>query len=230
MKHMKKFASLLLALVMVLTMTTTAFAGQEGTLTGGSITIDNAVEGQKYSVYQVLYLESYDASAGAYSYKANSAWKTWLKTQTDYVAIDDSGYVTWVKDADAAKFAKAALAHAKANSIVADADATATTTTVTFNNLNLGYYLVDSTLGTLCSLDTTNPKVTIEEKNAQPTIDKKVEEDSTKEYGKTNDADFGQTVNFQSTINAQAGAENYVFHDKMSAGLTYDKVTEIKLN
>lgn len=57
-----------------------------------------------------------------------------------------------------------------------------------FDNLDLGYYLVDSTLGTLCSLDTTNPDVTIEEKNAVPTNEKEVEEDSTNAYGKTNDA------------------------------------------
>ena len=99
-----------------------------------------------------------------------------------------------------------------------------------FDNLDLGYYLVDSTLGTLCSLDTTNPDVTIEEKNAVPTNEKEVEEDSTNAYGKTNDADIGQTVNFKSTITAQAGAENYLFHDKMSAGLTFTAVTKVTLN
>ena len=37
-------------------------------------------------------------------------------------------------------------------------------------------------------------------------------------------------MNFKSTITAQAGAENYVFHDTMSAGLTYTGVTGITLN
>ena len=32
-------------------------------------------------------------------------------------------------------------------------------------------------------------------------------------------------MNFKSTITAQPGAENYVFHDKMSAGLTLDKAS-----
>ena len=89
---------------------------------------------------------------------------------------------------------------------------------------------MDTTLGTLCSLDTTNPNVVMQEKNEEPTNVKTVEEDSTGKYGNTNDADIGQTVNFQSTITAQAGAENYVFHDKMSAGLTYTGVTGITLN
>ena len=64
----------------------------------------------------------------------------------------------------------------------------------------------------------------------EPGNEKKVEEDSTGEYGPKNDADIGQTVNFKSTITAQAGAENYVFHDKMSDGLTYTGVTGITLN
>lgn len=227
MKHMKKLAGLLLALVMALTMTTTAFAAQEGTLTGGSITIDNAVSGQKYSVYQILYLESYNASTGAYSYKANSAWETWLKTQTTYVSFDTQGYVTWVEGADAAAFAKAALAYAKDTTdkteIKADADATATTTKVKFEDLKLGYYLVDSSLGALCSLDTTNPSATIEEKNGQPTIDKQVKEDSTNDWGDSNTAEIGQTVEYKTTIHAKKGAQNYVLHDKMDAGLTLDQ-------
>lgn len=225
MKHMKKFTSLLLALVMVLTMTTTAFAEQEGTMTGGTITIKNAVKGQTYSAYQILDLESYDENTGAYSYKANSAWKQWLEEQKNYVAIDNSGYVTWVKGADVATFAKAALAYAKEekNSISVVATKTAESTTVEFSNLKLGYYLVDSTLGTLCSLDTTKPGATIYEKNAQPTIDKLVEEDSTGTWGDANSAEIGQTVKFKTTINAKKGAQKYVLHDKMDAGLTLNE-------
>lgn len=235
MKHMKKLASVLLTLVMALVLTVPAFAAQEGTLTGGSITINDAVPEQIYNAYQLLYLESYNKDAGAYAYKANSAWENWLKTQTSYVSFDTQGYVTWVEGADAAAFAE--LAQAEAVKMTADATATAsaaaegsTYSTVKFKNLKLGYYLVDTTLGTLCSLDTTNPDAVVEEKNEAPTNVKTVEEDSTGNYGKKNDADIGQTVNFKSTITAQAGAENYVFHDTMSAGLTYTGVTGITLN
>ena len=144
--------------------------------------------------------------------------------------MDTQGYVTWVENADAAAFAKAAQKYAKDHSIANQGSVTATTTTVSFTGLDLGYYLVDTTLGTLCSLDTTNPSVVIEEKNEAPTNVKTVQEDSNNAWGETNDADIGQTVNFKSTITAQAGAENYVFHDTMSAGLTYTGVTGITLN
>ena len=228
MKKIKKLASVCLALIMALALAVPAFAAQEGTLTGGSITINDAVPGQTYKAYQILYLESYNKDAGAYAYKANSAWETWLKTQTSYVSFDAQGYVTWKDGADPAAFAK--LAQTQAATMTADATANATSTTVTLSDLKLGYYLMDTTLGTLCSLDTTNPNATIEEKNEVPVNVKTVEEDSTGNYGGTNDADIGQTVNFKSTITAQAGAENYVFHDTMSAGLTYTGVTGITLN
>ena len=252
MKRTKKLFSLALAFIMAMALMTPAFATQEGTLTGGSITINDAVPGQVYNAYQILYLESYNADTNAYAYKANGAWESWLRTQTNYVHFDDQGYVTWVKvlvcdiedaghthgadcytDADAAAFAK--LAQVEAAKMTADATATApaaakgeTYSTVEFKNLKLGYYLVDTTLGTLCSLDTTNPSVEMYEKNEVPTNVKTVQEDSKSgndAWGTTNDADIGQTVNFKSTITAKKGAENYVFHDTMSAGLTLDKAS-----
>ena len=235
MKYVRKSLALLLALILVLALGGTAFAEGET----GSITINDAVVGQTYTIYQILDLESYShttdekgniTATGAYAYKANSAWETWLRTQTTYVSFDAQGYVTWVENADAAAFAKAAQKYAKDNSIANQGSVTATTATVSFTGLDLGYYLVDTTLGTLCSLDTTNPTVVMEEKNEVPTNVKTVEEDSTNVYGEKNDADIGQTVNFKSVITAQAGAENYVFHDKMSTGLTYTGVTGITLN
>ena len=96
MKKTKKLASLLLALVMALVLAVPAMAAQEGTLTGGSITINDAVPGQKYTIYQILYLESYNEDSGAYSYKANSAWKNWLETHTGDFKVDTHGYVTRV--------------------------------------------------------------------------------------------------------------------------------------
>lgn len=222
MNNTRRIASLLLALVMVFALATTAFAAQEGQKDGGSITINDAVSGQTYNAYQILYIESYDAGSGAYAYKANSAWATWLKSQTTYISIDDQGYVTWVgenTDARAEEFAKLAQTQAKAMS--ADATVTASSTPVKFENLKLGYYLVDTTLGTLCSLDTTNPNVVMNEKNEVPTIDKKVKEGEN--WGDTSYAAIGETVEFMTTVHAKKGAIGYVVHDKMSEGLTLNQ-------
>ena len=227
MKQAKRFFGLLLVMILSLALATTAFAQQEGTITGGSITIKDAVSGHTYKIYQLLYLEGYDKTSNAYAYKANSAWESWLRTQTSYLTFDAQGYVTWVDGANAADFAKLAQAKAAEISITADGSVEASSATVTFTDLKLGYYLVDTTLGTLCSLDTTDPDVTMEEKNEAPENVKTVQEDSTNQYGQSNDADIGDTVNFKSTITAKEGAENYVFHDTMSTGLTYTNVTGI---
>ena len=220
MKHAKKFASLLLALVMVFAMSVTAFAAGTNT-----ITVKNAVSGQKYELYKILDL-SVNENKTAYSYTVNSTWADFFKSPdgkgSTYVDIDAQGYVTWKDSTDVAAFAKDAETFAKGqtalNTITASADGN-----IIFNNLEAGYYLVTSTLGTKATVGTTpgDPNPEIKEKNEVPTNVKTVEEDSKGTYGSTNDADIGQTVNFKSTITAQPGAENYVFEDTMSAGLTY---------
>lgn len=222
MKHAKKLVSLLLTLVMLFAMGTTAFAEGET----GSITIKDAVKDQTYTIYQILDLESYNASANAYAYKATTAWNTFINSdaiKNTYVEVDAQGYVTWKENADAAAFAKAAQKYAKDNSITNQGSVTATTTTVSFTNLDLGYYLVDTTLGTLCSLDTTNPSVEMHEKNEVPVPEKTVNEDSTGNYGDSNTAQIGDTVEFEIVIHAKKGAQNYVLHDQMEEGLTLDQ-------
>ena len=241
MKIIKKIAAIMLSVMMVLGMCSVVGAVEtSGTseTDKGKITIDNAIVDQTYTIYRILELESFSdktttkPNTGNYAYKAVKEWEDFIKTGEgkDYLEIKD-GYVYWKgdnTDARAAELAKKALVYAKdsKNNITASLQpVTAKSTTVTFENLPLGYYLVDSSTGALCSLNTTDTDVTIEEKNAAPTVEKKVQEDSkigaTDEYGESNTADIGQTVNFKTTITAQAGAQNYVLHDKMDKGLTF---------
>ncbi len=240
MKRIKKLASLLLAMVMVLAMGTTVFAAEAADpQETGSITIKDVKEGAVYNIYRIFDLESYNADKNLYSYKVNAAWSGFFAEGApgqNYVDISDTGYVTWkegVGDAAAAALAKEALAYAKANAITpvkTTEEAGEGVKEIKVEGLPLGYYLLDSTVGTLCSLNTTNPDVNIADKNQEPTNEKEVEEDSNGNYGSKDDADIGQTVNFRSTITAQEGAQNYIFHDKMSDGLTFGEVTGITLN
>ncbi|MDD6372250.1 MAG: isopeptide-forming domain-containing fimbrial protein [Eubacteriales bacterium] len=223
MKKVSKILSLLLTLALVLGMAVTAFA--DSTVTTGSITINNAVAGQNYTVYRIFDL-SHDDTFEAITYTVNPAWEAFFADPAtaaapgrNYVDIDAQGYVTWKENADAAEFAKKAQVYAATLSNN-QGQVTAAGTTVEFKGLEFGYYLVDSSLGVLCALDTTMPDVTMQEKNGVPTDYKEVQEDATQAFGKVNDADIGDTVNFRSTIITQPGAEDYVFHDKMSAGLT----------
>ena len=256
MRFMKRIAAIMLSVVMVLGMssvvsatTTSANSGTSAT-TRGKITITNAIPGQTYTIYKILELESYsyDGSTpenGKYAYKVATGWDNFVDAPGDgsgYLEKDaTSGYVTWktgvstTDDTVIATFAKEALAYAKdtTNSVTADTKE-ATNTTVEFDDLDLGYYLVESSTGALCSLTTTNNQVSIREKNGVPSVEKKVQEDSktagvTDEYGDTNTADIGQTVHFKTTITAQAGAVNYVLHDTMSEGLTFSGESSVKV-
>lgn len=230
MKHLKKFAGVVLAIMIAFAMSIPAFAAQEGTQTAGTITITNAKSNQTYNVYQLMYLESYNKDAGTYTYKANSAWETWLKTQTSYVSFDAQGYITAVASADMETFAKLALAEAKrsASGISPDkTESTGTTTTteatsnLVISGLTPGYFLIDTTTGTLCSLTTNNPDVTVDDKNYLPTLDKQVEEGGN--FGNADSyAKIGDTVKFKIIVAAKKGAENYVIHDELSDGFTLD--------
>ena len=76
----------------------------------------------------------------------------------------------------------------------------------------------------------TNPAATVNEKNADPTIDKKVQEDSNSSWGKNNSAQIGDTVNFQTTITLKKGDKNVVMHDKMEDGLTFSGADSVAID
>ena len=257
MRHLKKFASLILALVMALALAVPALAASGTSATErGTITIDNAIPEHSYTIYQIFELVSYsDVTTGTndngttyptgnFSYKVTAEWKEYISglTKTDgtkYFELDANDMLVKsnLTDGEAAQFAKDALAWAETHPELTSttkkagqADEGKETTTVVFDNISLGYYLVDSTAGALCSLNTTAPNATIKEKNEQPTVEKEVKEDSTDTWGDSNDADIGQTVEFQTTITAYAGAENYILHDKMDSALRFNGVTKIVKN
>lgn len=243
MKYMKKLMTLLAVLTLALAMAVPAFAASNT----GTITIDNAVTGTTYKAYRIFDLESYDTNKDAYSYKLSTKWENfpdYITTidgkevrATDFFSVNSAGYIEW-KDAKkeaGADFAKLAKAFAVEKSIACDKTETATDATVTFTNLTLGYYLVDTSLGSLCSLDTTAPSVTIKEKNSDTTIEKKIVINGDEKVD-SNSAGIGDTVNFSITITVKDGdPKNYVLHDKLS-GLTFDsdslevKVGTTKLN
>lgn len=231
---MKKLFAVLVALTLVLSMGTLAFAANDG-----KITITNAVNGATYNIYKMFDFAPTAGSAtqGRYTVAANWAdfltgdGATYLKVNTETGTIEWNGEET---DARKAELAKAAVAYAKQNSIAATATKEAEGETVEFTGLDLGYYAIDTSLGTLCALTNTNSSFTATEKNEKPDIDKFVQEDSEmanadEGWGKVNDADIDQKVNYKSTITVGLGATNYVMHDTMEAGLTFNNDVVVKL-
>ena len=231
-KAMKKLMAALLAVAMVCAMAIPAWAARgSSSTTRGSITINSAVAGEDYTIYKMFKLNSFDTDAndgaGNYSYTVVPDWEDFFKdgaAGNSYITLEN-GHPTWVgaENADTYKqFAKAALAYANQKGISATKTEKATSTTVKFDNLDLGYYLVDTSLGALCGLDTTKPDATINEKNEVPDIDKKVA-DSEGNWVTENTAKIGDTVNYKVTITVRTANNRYVLHDTMSKGLTFNK-------
>ena len=225
MKHARKLTSLLLALVMVFALAVTVAAdGATGEGTGetkGTITVVNPVGEHVYKAYKIFDVV-YDEAKKNYSYTIDSS-NLWLSTVQNYNGLTLTkveGTNTYVVTTTG-DFSPAAFADALRKAL--DADSTAftgtpltrngTQATATVNEL--GYYFVTSTSGALCNLTTTNPSVTIRDKNDVP---------FKKEVSETN-VDVGQTVTFKITgkVPDYTGFTKYTYliTDTMTNGLTF---------
>ncbi len=232
MKIAKKLCTVLLALVMVFAMASPTFA-ETPAGTGGTITINHAVNGATYSVYKIFDLES--QSGEHYVYKvdkkigaANNPWYTFVtdtgSAGAKYISVEERdtyAYVTWKKPTDVgeatdeqlyAAFANAAKTYAETEGIVATESQNAGDSgTVTFSNLTLGYYMVVTSQGTplanaaMCALGTTGK--TLEEKNNPPTVSKKLTVEGN--LVSANNAKVGDEIEFTIKVTTQAG-KNHV--------------------
>ena len=226
---MKKLFAVLVALTLVLSMGTMALAADTGT-----ITIDNALEGATYNIYKMLNFAPSNEAGDKGIYTIVDGWADFFAAEpaTNYFTVTNNAGQTTVALKDGVTtvdqtLAKAAVKYAEDKKIAATKTAKADGETVEFTGLDLGYYAIDTSLGTLCALTNTNSDFTATEKNEKPDIDKFVQEDSEmtnadEGWGKVNDADIDQVVNYKSTITVGLGATNYVMHDTMEAGLTFD--------
>ena len=234
---MKKLFAVLLALTLVLSMGTMALAAD------GKITITNAIDGADYEIYKMLSFAPSNTAGDKGIYTIVPGWEGFFAEEpaTNYFTVTTNANQTTVtlKDGVTAvdqTLAKAAIAYAEAegSGITATKTAEANGETVEFTGLDLGYYAIDTSLGTMCALTNTNSTFTATEKNEKPDIDKYVQEDSEMQnadegWGKVNDADIDQQVNYKSTITVGYGATNYVMHDTMEAGLTFNNDVVVKL-
>lgn len=232
MKKMKKLVSLLLAVVMVIAMTvaTTVFAASENTT---NITISGGATGSEYAAYKLLNVT--DGGDGKYAYTVAAQYLAILQEITGKTT--DTDIIDYISKLDAAGMrAFADAVYAKVKGMTADA----TTTTNMFGNVPQGYYLIAETkVGnstdtySLVMLNTAgNAETTVTTKEDVPELEKKVQEknDSTgviSDWQDGADYDIGDAVPFKLTGTVSSKYADYktyyyAFHDKMSAGLTFD--------
>lgn len=201
----------------------------------GKVTVTNAKAGETYNIYKILTLESYDKDKGTYSYKRNGdAWDGFINTNgaRKYIKTNNDGYVSFRDDQNneigARNFGLLAIEYAKNNKIPSTASAQASNETnakVVFDHLPLGYYVVETSAGTACSIDTTRPEVEIRDKHASPSVSKLIANGGTiSNNKKRNSMNRGDNVFFETIINVKPHVTNYVLHDYMDKNLIYNSV------
>ena len=231
---MKKLFAVLLALTLVLSMGTIALAADGDTTATGSITISNALKDATYNIYKMFDFTPVEGSTTQGRYTVVAGWEdfltgagaAYLKTNAETGTIEWNGEETNERKAE---LAKAAIAYAKQKGIAATATQTATADgAVTFDGVALGYYAIDTSLGTVCALTNVDNTFEAHEKNEKPKLEKKIVEGDTRVDA--NNVAIGDTVTYEATITIGVGAQNYVMHDKMSDTLEYTGVTSITVD
>ena len=215
---MKKIFALLIAMVMVLGMSTMVFAAGTGSIT---ITPPDDVDTTQTITYNIYKVFDADGNGSAISYKLVSG-KT---TAPAGFTADTAGNVTYsgtsttggLTEADIAAIA----AYVASDSPVATVTSTGGADAVATGLAN-GYYYITTTTGTVVTIDSTNPNATVDDKNIIPGVDKKITGASSYDTdGKKALAQVGTQVEFTATITVGKGQIGYEFNDTMTSGLTY---------
>lgn len=236
MKHVKKFASLLMALVMVLGLSITASAADTY-----SITINNSAEGHTYEAYQIF---AGDLNDGVLS---NIVWGSGV-SEAGQTALGNAAEKaeTLKTEADAKAFAKEVAPYLTT--------AAASTNTVTdgkyvISGLAAGYYLVKDQDGSLTGDSDSYTEyiikvvgnTTADPKSDVPTVQKKVKDindstdDTMTDWQDSADHDIGDSVPFQLKATLADNVSSYttykvVFHDTLSKGLTYNNDAKVYID
>lgn len=223
---MKRFFSIMMALVMVLSLGITAFADE--TTETGSITVTNATLGQTYSVYKIFdatYIDETDTVA--YTIEKNNQFFPSLFDEVDgkivpteankYFVINSNtmgvSKAEGVNDAELIKFLNDLVINGNftpaADPIVAELDPeTEEVAEVKFTDLDYGYYVVKSTLGTTVTIDSVTPDIEVIDKNQIPgtDLDKQVQtgvdENGNPIYGDSNSAAIGDLFGYKISFTA----------------------------
>lgn len=229
MKAIKKVFSMLLAVVMILGLSVTAFAAE--------IDITNAVKGETYNAYKIFDVTN-DGDAYAYTMSSSSPWKADIEgfkmtvagvekavfTLTPSAADPTTLVVTWIDDFNTPDGAAllAAYLNGKLTGKTADGTATAAGNTAKITGLDAGYYFVDSSLGAMCVLNTAADTQEIEEKNTVPGLVMKVLEAGSGSWVDKADIDVSAPVKYQLTVTVGTGVDgDYVITGTLPDGVTY---------
>ena len=230
---MKKAFSILMVLVLMFSLSITAFAA-EGK---GSITITNATIDQEYAPYKIFDASISGGSEGGFTYsiaKDNQFFDDIFGTEgaadfntNPYFEYHEDGSVVkraGVADADVLAYLKSLVYEAdgtvKSGLTPAATPVTATSKEVKFENLDYGYYMITSSLGTTVTVNSTDPDVVVIDKNQKPGdgFEKLVYDEDTGNWVTSSSANIGDMVDFKvdfhaTNYNGEKQVKYYVISD-----------------
>ncbi len=231
---MKKFLSILMAIVLTMSITIPAFAAETYT-----ITIENSTEGHTYEAYRIFKGDLHEKVL------SNIVWGEGQTThEPDTDAKADAAALKTEADAEA-------LAQSLTLGTVAGTSTRTAEGTYVIKNLQPGYYIIKDATDSLNNKNDAYTKfivkivenATAKPKSAQPTVDKKVLDEfpdrdtmSTDGWGETADHAINEVFQYKliASIPNTKEMEAYkkyklVFHDTMSAGITFDSIDSVKV-
>lgn len=229
MKRMKRIMALMLAAIMMMAMSVTAFAAEGATGTH-TLTVNakggQDLKGQTINLYKLFDVtESKSGETTNYAYTVNNTYKAALASVLKISETSkDEEFAKEVADKSTTiqQFANDFTAYALKNSLAATATSnkiTESKTSYEFTGLDAGYYLVYVTGGkeiqsSLVTVDETTTTVNL--KTEAPSITKTADKAT---------AEIGQVVTYTVTgaIPDTTGYSEYVYkiHDELSAGLDF---------
>lgn len=246
MKTIKRSIALVLAMVLTLAMSITVFADTAKTY---SIKITNAVAGHTYEAYQILAgdLDSTETKL------SNVTWGAGVTADGQAALGDAAAYAEAL--ANVASNSDAATAEAnKLNAYLGTATGSVSVPTdsanvdYTIDGLPAGYYLVKDKDNSLAGTDdsyTSYILMVVKDQEVAPkssttTVEKKVKDTNdttgaTTDWQDSADYDIGDDVPFELTATLAENVSAYktyklVFHDTLSAGLTYNNDYKVTID
>ena len=210
---MKRLFALMMALVLILSLGSTAFADENT----GSITITNATIGDSYSLYHIFdatYSTDAEGNAEAVSYsiKEDNQFFTYLfgadgTTENQYFAYDAvTGAVTrkdGTQKGDIITYLTEMVRSEEGNFTAVKTE-TAADEILVFSDLSYGYYLIDKGTGAAVTIDSNTPDIEVIDKNQIPAtdFDKLVWDEETEQWVTNSSANIGDIVEFKVEFDA----------------------------